>query len=293
MIPAAFDYLLPSDIDETLALLSQHPDATLLAGGHVVLPDMKHRRIRPRLLVDLGHVGELRGIKLDERSATVTIGAMTTSGEIERSAELAARVPLLPRVAAEVSDPLIRNRATIGGSLVQADPRGDWPAIFVASSATVRLRGADGEREVAVEEFLASADTFRGRPGAEGLLVSITLPAHTASTRAVYLKRVHPASGYATLGIAIVAEVKDGVCRACRIGVAGATSHRAQPLERQLIGRELDPEAAQAAAREVVPTLRFVDDVNVSAACRADLFPVYVRRAVAALAAQSPFTVRS
>lgn len=290
MIPASFDYERPATLSQARAVLAGRPDATILAGGHLLLPQMKHGRIRPRLLVDLDRIEDLHGITIDPAVGTATIGAMTTSAQIERSAALANAVPLMPRAAAQISDPLIRERATIGGSLVSAEPRGDWPAIAVASAATLLIQDRDGEHHVGIDAFLRTADTFRA-PSASGILISVSVPVHAASTRSVYLKRVHPASGYAMLGVAIVADIQDGICRHCRIGLAGAETRRAAELERVLAGRPLGPEtasAAQAIAAELASALGFIDDVNASAAYRADLFPLYIHRAVAALAAENP-----
>src|SRR5262245_46333818 len=126
-----------------------HDGAMFLAGGNALLPQRKLRHTAPRTLIDLGCIAELRGIEiLDDRapsppsgngvpSGVVRIGAMTTSAAIEYSPDVARAAPLLPRAAAVISDPLIRNRATLGGSLAEADPHGDWPPVVLAVGATV------------------------------------------------------------------------------------------------------------------------------------------------------------
>ncbi|GHF08730.1 carbon monoxide dehydrogenase [Amycolatopsis deserti] len=278
MIPAAFDYVSPGNLAEVLGLLRDE-GATLLAGGHALLPAMKLRRQRPRLLVDLARVAELRGITT---GPTVTLGAMTTTGEIERDALLRAAVPLLPRAAAVIADPLIRNRATVGGSVVRADTAGDWPALALAAGATLHLRSADAQRAVPAEEFFSDPEL---RPGE--VLTHLTMPAFTGDTRSTYLKRMHPASGYAVLGVAVVAAVgEDGRCTGCRIGITGAaaTAFRATAAEQHLLGRPLSPETIveAVATQSAVPVNHFGDDFA-SAGYRRHLLPVYLRRALTAL----------
>ena len=277
MIPASFDYLRPSTIHELLGVLTDpSAEATLLAGGHGLLPAMKLRALRPRLLVDLARIHDLRGIDIDEARNVIRIGAMTTSGDIERSPLLRSVIPFLPRAARQISDPLIRNRATLGGSLVQADPQGDWPAVVVAADATLHLRDAHGERRVTATEFFAPASFPRIRR--DEVLTAVTFPVPAAGEHGVYLKRTHPASGYAMLGVAIAGSPETGF----RVGVAGATVRHSPALDDQL--SELGLEAAQAAAQEVAETFDFVDNFNASATFRRELFPIYAKRAARAWA---------
>ena len=171
---------------------------------------------------------------------------MTTSAEIEYSPDVARAAPLLPRAAAVISDPLIRNRATLGGSLAEADPHGDWPPVILAVDATVHLHSRDGERAVPASEFFTMDGDGRGskrtalRPGE--LLTAVTVPAADARTRSTYLKRMHPASGHAMLGVAVVATFDaDETCRECRIAITGTATiaTRATRAEDRLTGSRL------------------------------------------------------
>ncbi len=297
MIPAGFDYLQPTSIDETLEMMSLHPHARLLAGGHALLPESKLRRTRPSTLIDLGRIGELRGVEtVDDAGAPhavqrVRIGAMTTSAEIEYSADIARAVPLLPQAAAVISDPLIRNRATLGGSLAAADPRGDWPPVVVAADATVHLRSRESERAVPASDFFTTGAAGQGTeatamlPGE--LLTAVTVPEVDAQTRCVYLKRMHPASGHAQIGVAVAATVDaDGTCRSCRIVVAGAraVATRAVHAEAQLVGSHLSAEAVESAANAANDGIEFIGDAFGSAAYLTALLPVYVSRALSQVA---------
>jgi aerobic carbon-monoxide dehydrogenase medium subunit len=219
MIPAGFDYLRPGTIAEALEMASRHQDATFLAGGHALLPEWKLSRTGPATLIDLGRIGELHGIEVfGDGSAPeaggrpgemVRIGAMTTSAEIEYSTDIARAAPLLPQAAAVISDPLIRNRATLGGSLAEASPSGDWPAVVLAADATILLRSRDSERAVPAGDFFSTDGAgFSGKATTlrrGELLTAVTVPAASPLARSTYLKRMHPASGHAMIGVAVTA----------------------------------------------------------------------------------------
>src|SRR5262249_45577275 len=179
---------------------------------------------------------ELRGIEVlgssdppepgQGAAALVRIAAMTTSAEIEHSPDIARHAPLLAEAAAVISDPLIRNRATLGGSLAQASPRGDWPAVVLAADATVHLRSRGGDRAVPAMDFFTGGDAGTGTSSTamrrDELLTAVTVPAVGAGTRSAYLKRMHPASGHAMLGVAVAARFDTGgTCPDCRIPITG------------------------------------------------------------------------
>jgi aerobic carbon-monoxide dehydrogenase medium subunit len=309
--PAGFDYLQPSSISEALEMVRLHQDATFLAGGHALLPDSvlpeSHRRHpRPSTLIDLGRIAELRGIEVLENAGSphggdsgaagwlVRIGAMTTTADIEYSPDIARTVPLLSTAAAVISDPLIRNRATLGGSLAEADPQGDWPPVALATDATMQLRSRDSERAVPASDFFTRDGTGPGmgsttlRPGE--LLIAVTVPVFDAGTRSTYLKRMHPASGHAMLGVAVAVTFNaDQACRACRIAVtgAGAVATRAVRAEAQLVGSRLTPEAIEGAANAANDGIEFIGDTFGSAAYLAGLLPIYLNRALSQLATPS------
>jgi carbon-monoxide dehydrogenase medium subunit len=305
--PAGFDYLQPTSISKALELAHLHHDATFLAGGHALLPDSVlpegHRRHRqPAILIDLGRIAELRGIEVLDGAGSpregvhggagqlVRIGAMTTTADIQYSPDIARTVPLLSEAAAVISDPLIRNRATLGGSLAEADPHGDWPPVVLATDATMQLRSRDGERTVLAGDFFTrngpgTVGTTALRPGE--LLTAVTVPAFDVRTRSTYLKRMHPASGHAMLGVAVVVTVDaDQTCRECRIAIigAGAVVTRAVHAEAQLVGSHLTRAAIEGAANAATDGIEFIGDAFGSAAYLAELLPIYIDRALSQLA---------
>jgi carbon-monoxide dehydrogenase medium subunit len=279
----SFDYLRPTSVGEALALLREHDDAArLIAGGHSLIPAMKLRQERPSVLIDLAAVGDLRGITVADGVAS--IGALTTHAALHQHAVLRATVPLLAEAAAVVSDPLIRNRGTLGGALAQADPEGDWPAVMLALDATMLLQGVSGTRRVPATAFFQGAR--RTALAADEVLTTIEIAVPGPQARSVYLKRMHSASGYALIGVAIVLERdSNGRCLRCRIGVTGAGSHaqRAYAAEAQLVGEELSPARIAAAAALAGAQIAFRGDDQASAAYRRHLLPIYLRRALSAI----------
>jgi carbon-monoxide dehydrogenase medium subunit len=305
VIGTGFDYLRPASIGEALEAASRHEEARFLAGGHALLPEWKLGRTCPPTLIDLSRLAELRGIEVLDNGgqartdggagAVVRIAAMTTSAEIEHSPDIARNAPLLAEAAAVISDPLIRNRATLGGSLAGASPRGDWPPVVLAADATVHLRSRDGERAVPARDFFTRDGAGAGqgsttlRPGE--LLTSVTVPAAGARARSTYLKRMHPASGHAMIGVA-VAVVFDagGTCSDCRIAVTGtaAAPTRALHAEAELAGSVLSPASIEAAAQAARGEIVFTGDEFGSAAYLAEVLPIYVSRALSRLATRRP-----
>jgi len=304
MIPASFDYLRPATIAEALEMASLHEDATFLAGGHALLPEWKLSRAGPATAIDLGHIGELRGIEVfsdgsdpetgGRPGGVVRIGAMTTSAEIEYSADIARAAPLLRRAAAVISDPLIRNRATLGGSLAEASPRGDWPAVVLAADATIHLRSRDGERAVPAGDFFTTDGTGASEKATTlrrgELLTAVTVPAASHLTRSTYLKRMHPASGHAMIGVAIAATFDTSeTCTQCRIAITGvsAIATRAARAEEHLIGSRLTAGVIEAGANLATDGIAITGDAFGSAAYLAELIPIYVNRALARIAART------
>src|SRR5262245_19901217 len=283
-------------------MASRREDARFLAGGHALLPEWKLGRTRPPTLIDLGRIAELRGIEVlgggpapaGGAGSTVRIAAMSTSADIEHSPDIARHAPLLAEAAAVISDPLIRSRATLGGSLAEASPSGDWPPVVLATDTTMHLRSRDGERTVPARSFFTRDGAGRGAGSTAlrrgELLTSVTVPAAGARSRSTYLKRMHPASGHAMIGVAVAATFDtDDTCRDCRIAITGTATvtTRAARAEARLAGSRLTPEAIQAAADAASDGIAFSGDAFGSAAYLARLLPVYVSRALTQIAAQS------
>jgi aerobic carbon-monoxide dehydrogenase medium subunit len=216
MIPYDFEYVRPTTVADAVALLSNHPDAKLLAGGHSLLPIMKLRLARPSMLIDITHVPELRRIEVNDDS--VIIGAGLTHAELEADSRLQDSIPLFGKVAEVIADPAVRNRGTIGGSLVNADPSADWPAAMLALEAEMEIVGPTGNRRVPATNFFEGVMASAVQP--EELLTRIVVPVLTESVCG-YRKFRHPASGYAVAAAAVVLRYDGERCIGGRIGITG------------------------------------------------------------------------
>jgi len=170
--PAQFKYAAPTKLDEALALLAQNADAKPLAGGQSLAPMMNLRLAQPSALVDLNRIAELDGISITPQE--IRIAAMTRHRTIETAPELGAAMPILARVAAEIGHLAIRNRGTIGGSLVHADPAAEWPLAAVALDASIVMRSSRGERIVRARKFFVAPMTTAIEP--DEILTEVRFP---------------------------------------------------------------------------------------------------------------------
>src|SRR5437870_265448 len=144
MIPAPFDYFRPQTLEEAVRALAEREDAKVLAGGHSLIPAMKLRLAQPKSLIDISRIADLNYIR--EQDGQIAIGAMTTHHDIESSQLLKDKCPLLPDLAAQIGDVQVRNKGTIGGSLVHADPAADWPAAILALETELEIAGPNCRR---------------------------------------------------------------------------------------------------------------------------------------------------
>lgn len=279
MIPAQFDYVAAHSVEHAIGLLQQHGDgAKILAGGHTLLPVLKLRMAAPEILIDIGKLSELKGIAV--RPDRISIGALTTHGAIARSADIQRHFPVLPEAAEQIADPLVRNRGTIGGSLVNADPSADWPALMLALNADMLLIGPAGERRIPAQEFFIGMFTSATAP--DEILARIDIPMLPAVTRSTYLKFRHPASGYAVAGVACIWSAHDRVCTECRIAVTGVADRpfRALALERACIGKRNDRAALEELVALVTDGVEVLSDGFADRDYRANLVRVLTLRAM-------------
>jgi aerobic carbon-monoxide dehydrogenase medium subunit len=284
--PAEFTYHRPTSLEEAIGLLAGDGDTRPLAGGHSLLPLMKLRLAQPSALVDLGRIPGLDGIELD--GAELRIGALATHASVAVSELVRERCHVLALTADGIGDRQVRNRGTIGGSLAHADPGADYPTVLTALAATVVLQGADGEREVAADEFFTGVFTTALRSGE--LVTAVRVPVVDAGTGAVYEKHRHPASGYAVAGVAAVVKVESGKCAEARLVIGGVTGTpvHASEAEQVMIGIAPVDEERIAAAAEKVPSAlsSALADTYASSEYRVHLAQVLAKRAIAkALAA--------
>ena len=218
MIPAEFEYARPRDVGEVLRILSEHAgDAKVLSGGYSLLPLLKLRLASPSLVVDIGHVEGLDGIA--EQDGELRIGARVTHARLAADATIAARYPVVHEAAGGIGDPQVRNWGTIGGSCAHADPSSDWPAVLIATRASLVCRSVKGDRTIAARDFFV--DSFQTAIEPDELLVEIRIPTPAAGTASAYKKLERRAGDFATVGVAVQLHLgADG-----RIDQAGVGAH--------------------------------------------------------------------
>ncbi|MDA9433798.1 FAD binding domain-containing protein [Bradyrhizobium sp. CCBAU 51627] len=279
MIPAAFDYVRASSLTQAIELLRDNPDgAKLVAGGHTLLPALKLRLAAPELLIDIRSVAEIKGIEIGETH--VKIGALTTHSELSASEPLNNVFPIFRETARLLADPQVRNRGTIGGSLANADPAADWPAVVLALGAQLEIVGATGRRTVPAEDFFL--DIFTTTLAPDEILASIQIPKPKTGTRYAYRKIRHPASGFAVVGVAIAVRMLDGVVDEASIGITGATNHAFVGKEAAefLTGKALTRDNIDEAARMLSENTECLSDRYAPAEYRANLVRVELGRAL-------------
>ena len=279
MFAAAFDYHRASSVAEAIQLLGANEDSKLIAGGHSLIPLLKLRLARPSAVVDIGGISDLKGISVN--NGTVRIGALTTHWEIASSSEAAAACSLLAEAAGGIGDTQVRNRGTIGGNVVHADPASDWPAVLTALGATFTIQGPNGSRTASPADFFIGPLTTAIADNE--ILTSVEVPRLAANQVAEYAKMAHPASGYAVVGGAVVLTVDGDRCTAASVAVGGAVPvpTRATSVENALAGSTLSADSITAAANQVSNDLGdVIGDFYASAEYRKAMAAVEIRHAI-------------
>jgi carbon-monoxide dehydrogenase medium subunit len=263
----AFGYYDPTSVSKAVGIISDKPDARFLAGGQTLLATMKLRLASPTDLVDLGHIPELRGIRVENGAAAITIGAMTPHSDVADSLEVGARIRALAELAGAIGDLQVRNRGTLGGSIAHNDPAADYPAAILGLGATVTTN----RRTIAADDFFTDMFATALAPGE--LITSVTFP---VPKKAAYVKFRNAASRFAIVGV-FAALTPQGA----RVAVTGARSRgvfRVKEME-----EALSRDWSAAALRSItVAADDLQSDLHASAQYRAHLIHVLAQRAVAA-----------
>jgi carbon-monoxide dehydrogenase medium subunit len=281
VIPAEFDYQAPTTVEEALAALAGSDDAKVIAGGQSLLPVLRMRLNAPELVVDLGRIESLRGIRED--GDAVVIGATTTYQQLLDDPLVHEHLALLGKATETVADPQIRHRGTLGGALSHADPAGDLGAPTLALDATMVITGSGGEREVAAADFFTGL--FETAVGEDELLTAIRFPKHTG-WGAHYEKFVRVSHQWSIVAVAATVKADGGTISEARIGLTnmGDRPLRATAVEQALVGAAATDEAVRAAAASAADGTNPPSDLNGDADYRRSIVPVLTRRAVLAAA---------
>jgi carbon-monoxide dehydrogenase medium subunit len=281
MIPASFEYVAPKTLEEALRLVERHGDeAKILAGGHSLLPLVKLRLAQPRYIIDIGRLRNMSYIR--EENGNVVIGALTTHADVESSAMLRSKCPLLAETAATIGDAQVRNRGTLGGSLAHADPASDYAAAALALDMEIIAASTAGTRTIAVTEFFVDMLTTSLRPGE--ILSHVRVAPQSSRTGTAYEKLHQPASGFAIVGVAARLVLgKDGKMEEACIGITGLgpKAFRAEGVEKALRGNKASEKIFADASKYAPQGIDALSDLHASAEFRGEMAVVHTRRALA------------
>jgi aerobic carbon-monoxide dehydrogenase medium subunit len=281
MIPAQFDYVRAGSVEDAIAALAEHgDDAKVLAGGQSLIPLLRMRLAYPEVVVDVGRIEEMRGVREDGEH--IVIGAMTTHHDVIVNPLVQAHCGLVAKATQTVADPAIRHRGTFGGSLAHADPAGDLPAVALALDAEFVVAGSGGRRTVAAADFFV--DYLQTALTPAEVLVEVRLPKLGDGWGFHYEKFQRVVQAWAIVGVAAAVQRSNGSITQARIGLTnmGSTPLRATATEQALAGAAVSDiaDAASHAADGTSPS----SDLNGAADYRQHLARVLTRRAVAAAA---------
>jgi len=283
MLPAPFEYDRPETLDEALDLLAEHgEDAKVLAGGQSLIPLMKLRFAAPARLIDVNRITGLDGI--EERDGVLHIGALVRHNHLAASDLIKERYPTIATAAPMISDPIVRNLGTIGGSLAHADPSGDLGSVMIAMGATIVARSKDGEREIAAADL--AEGPFQSTLTPTELITEVRVPAPPPRSGGTYLKMERKVGDFATVAAAIYLTLENGSVAGAGIGLTsvGLTNLRAEAAESSLAGASPGEDAWAEAARLAAEASEPATDVRGSADYKRHVVDVYVRRGLAAAA---------
>ncbi len=279
MIPAQFDYVKPSSIDEAVrAYAEAGEDAKILAGGQSLLPILRLRLAYPELVIDLGGIPELTGVTDDGDG--IVIGAMTTHSDIIGDELIKRHAPLIAQATETVADRQVRHRGTFGGSLAHADPAGDLPAVALALDAELRVQGPGGQRSIPARDFFRDYLTTAMEPGE--ILTAIRVPKLGEGWSTHYEKVNRVAQAWSIVAVAAAVRRSDGAIAEARIGLTnmGPTPLRASATEQALAGAPATAESVASASAAAAEGTSAPSDLSAKADYREHLVTVLTKRAV-------------
>ena len=282
MIPARFEYTAPTSVEEALSVLAEHgDDAKIMAGGQSLLPVLRMRLNAPEMVIDLGRIESLRGVRED--GDALVIGAMTTHSEMVTDDLVRQHALLLAKAAAAVADNQIRHRGTFAGSCAHADPAGDMGSAALAMDAEFVIAGPGGTRTVPATEFFV--DLFETAIGEDEILTEVRVPKKTG-WGAHYEKFVRVAHQWPIVAVAATVNASGGTINEAKVALTnmGSTPLRATATESALAGSPATEDGVRAAADQAADGTNPPSDLNGDADYRRHLATVLARRAVLAAA---------
>jgi carbon-monoxide dehydrogenase medium subunit len=281
MYPVNFEYLRPGSVGEAVEFLCRYgDDAKLLAGGQSLVPMMKLRVARPKYLIDIHRIADLNYIRED--GGSIRLGAMTRHAQIEESSLIQEKIPMLGEAAGEIGDTQVRNRGTLGGGLVEADPSGDYGAVVLALNVLMQCVSPRGERVIPAAEFFSFAYTTVLEP--DEILTEIVIPLPSKGSAGVYMKLERVAGDFAIASAAVQLSLDgSGACNEIGVGVTGAGTvpQKGSAVEALLRGRKVTPALIDQAGKLIQEGAEPIEDLRGSAAYKKKALSAILRRTIA------------
>ena len=277
MYPARFEYHAPGSVEEALELLERYGDeGKVLAGGQSLIPLMKLRFASPRALVDINRIEGLDTISEDD--GFLSIGALVRHSDCERSEALRGRYGVLGDAAPQISDPIVRNRGTVVGSLTHADPQGDWGSALLATGARLEVTSSAGTRTIPLDELFQGPFTTSLQPNE--IATAVQVPDPGARAGGTYLKLERKVGDYATVGVAVHLSFDNGTVGRAGIALTGVGPRnlRAETAEAALAGAELNDDTIKAAAELAAEAAQPRSDERGSADYKRSVVRVFTER---------------
>jgi len=278
VIPGSFDYHAPRTLDAALTLLHKIDGAKVIAGGQSLIPAMRFRLAVPETLVDITRIEDLA--QLEERGDYLSIGALLREVQLEDSALVARSYPLLADAAKVIADPIVRNRATVGGNLAHADPANDHPAVMLAYGAEIFAHGPKGRRSISIDDFFV--DLFQSALEPEEILVEVRVPQPKPGSGGAYMKIERKVGDYAIAAVAVQLRLVGAKIDSVRIGLTNVSPipMRAKDAEAFLLGKAPTADVLEGAGRAAAAECEPSGDLRGQTDYKRDLVRVLVKRAV-------------
>ncbi len=283
MIPGKFDYVRPDSVDEAVrALTEAGEEGKVIAGGQSLLPLLRLRLAYPEVLVDVGGLDQLRGVR--DNGDSLVIGARTTHYQLVHDPLVAEHAGLLAQATETVADPAVRHRGTLGGALAHGDPAGDLPAVILALDGTLVAQGPGGEREIAAADFFVDYLTTSLEP--DEILTAVRIPKLGPGWGYHYEKFHRTAQSWATVAVAALVRRDNGTVAEARIGLTnmGTVPVRATAAEQAASGAEASQAALNEAGAHAADDTQPPGDLHGAPDYRRHLARVLTGRALAAAA---------
>ncbi len=279
MIPGEFEYHAPTTLDDAVALLAQYgDDAKILAGGQSLIPAMRFRLASPETLIDITGIDGMSYIRED--NGHLAIGAMTTETDLEDSDIVKNGYDMLSDAAFVIADPVVRNKATVGGNLAHSDPANDHPAVMLAYDAEIVALGPSGTRAIKIDDFFTGL--FENSMADDEILTEIRVPRPAAGSCSAYIKVERKVGDYAISAAAVNLTMDGNTVTSARIGLTNVSPvpMRSPGAEAALVGNELTDEVLEAAGAAAAAECDPSADLRGTVEYKRDLTRVLVKRAI-------------